>query len=302
MSIPQFSDFLMPVLKLGATGSLRTIEAVNAIYSQFNLSMEDRKRTIPGNKRRTVVYTRVGWAVYYMVQAGLLKRPQRGYFEITDEGKKVIAAGHKSIDVAFLKRYPGYGKTGELTVRQRQTDGSGQENETPEEKIGAAYEEFSGDLKSQVIQHVLECSPTFFEVMVVELIVAMGYGDDLEDAGEALGRSGDEGVDGLVKEDKLGLGKIYIQAKRYSQENHVGRPALQAFVGSLSGKGATKGVFFTTSYFSVEAKRYADNNTQYSIALIDGDRLAELMIEHNVGIRAGETIELKKVDEEYFEQ
>ena len=299
---------MLPVLKSGATGEIWVRDAARSMAEQFNLSEEERTRMIPSGTE-TCIKNRTYWAVVRLVKAGLLKRPRRGYFTITEEGKKVLATNPESIDHSFLRQYPEFEKfqfpaakkpevtpqTGEI-IEEAQTPA-----ETPAERIDAAYEEFYADLKSEVFQSILEVSPAGFEQMLIRLLISMGYGSSLENAGKHVGGSGDGGIDGVINQDKLGLDIVCIQAKRYAPENTVGRPDVQAFVGSLTGKGANKGVFVTTSSFSRQAQIYAESVPQRLI-LIDGDRLADLMIEHNVGVLRppNNPYELKSIDEGFF--
>ena len=300
MAIPDFQSLMLPVLKLGATGEVRGRDAVQIIADQFNLSEQERAETVPSGTR-TYILDRILWAVTYLVKAGLLQRPQRGCFTITEKGKEVLASKPESIDINFLKQFPEFEKfktrkKPEGSIQAREVT---EESQTPRERIDSAYEEIFADLKSEVLQRILDASPQFFEKLLLNVLVAMGYGGSLKEAGKHVGKSGDEGIDGVINEDKLGLDIIYIQAKRYAPENTVSRPDIQKFAGSLMGKGANKGVFVTTSSFSKKALEYAERITQRLI-LIDGEQLASLMIEHNVGVRLNHAVELKTIDEDFF--
>jgi restriction system protein len=302
MPIPDYQTLMLPTLKLGATGEIKLKDAYTILSEEFNLSEDERQHLLPSGKM-TTIRNRVAWAVVYLVKAGLLMRPKRGLFTITDRGKGVLSKNPVHINAKFLKQYPEFVKfTNAKTVK---TDSGKKEIighdviETPEERIDSAYQEIVADIKSELLSKILEASPEFFERLIVNLLVAMGYGGSSVEAGKHLGKSGDNGIDGVIKEDKLGLDMIYVQAKRYAPKNSIGRPAINGFVGSLVGFGANKGVFVTTSSFSKHAYGYAENVPQ-RIILIDGEKLTSLMLEHNVGVRINQSIELKRVDEDFF--
>ncbi len=235
------------------------------------------------------------------MHAKLLEKPKRGYFTITPRGREALASSPVEISREFLMQFPEYAEIYGRSSRASVTDIDKDEPSTPEEQIYSAYEEITAVLRKELLDKVLEGTPEFFERLIVKLFVKMGYGGSLEDAGEHVGRGGDGGIDGIIKEDKLGLDRLYLQAKRYAPGNSVGRPDIQKFAGSLLGKGANKGIFVTTSCFSEQAKSYAENVPQ-RLVLIDGEELARLMLEHDVGVRKSDTIELKKIDEDFFEQ
>lgn len=298
MAIPDYQTLMLPVLKLAKTGEFRINEAAPLIAKEFNLTEEEKQARIPSGTQ-TTINNRVMWAVTYMVKAGLLHRPQRGYFTVTEKGKEILSQKPGKIDVKFLQQFPEFEKF-RTSKREKGTERTSTEGDTtPEEKIGLAYEDYSEGVKSDVLSKVLEASPEFFEKLIVQLLLAMGYGGSDEEAGKHLGKSGDEGIDGVINEDKLGLDIIYIQAKRYKLDNTVGRPDVQKFAGSLMGKKANKGVFVTTSFFSKEAYEFV-KTIQQRIILIDGDMLTSFMLQHNVGVRVDRTFELKKIDEDFF--
>lgn len=303
MAIPDFQSLMLPVLKIGATGEVKARDAVDLIASQFNLTEEERDEKLPSGTD-TYISNRTLWSVTYLVKAGLLVRPKRGYFTITDKGKEVLSSNPPTINVKFLKQFPEFvefhtAKKPKTAAGGTAADLEDDETETPEERIGTAYGELLADLRSEVLNRVLHASPEFFEKLMVSLLVSMGYGGSINDAGQHVGKSGDEGVDGVINEDKLGLDIIYVQAKRYATDNTIGRPEIQKFAGSLIGKGATKGVFVTTSTFSKQAVEYAERVPQ-RIILIDGNKLTRLMVENNVGVRLDRAVELKRVDEDFF--
>lgn len=243
---------------------------------------------------------RTGWVCTYLKKAGLIESPRRGVFRITERGQSVLASGPESIDVKYLEQFPEF-----VEFREIRHERSGEKpaelgttlDATPEEALDAAYHGLRVDLELEVLEQVKAASPAFFERLVVELLVRMGYGGSLRDAGEAIGRSGDGGIDGIIKEDRLGLDVIYIQAK--SWEATVGRPEIQKFAGALQGHRARKGVFLTTATFSREAIDFA-SRIDSKIVLIDGPTLVTYMIDHDVGVSPSQTYEVKKIDSDYF--
>ncbi len=300
MAIPDYQTLMLPALKLGATGEVQIKDAYQLLSDEFNLTPEEREHMLPSGTM-TTMRNRVTWAVSYLVQAKLLHRPKRGFFTVTERGKEVLTNAPGVIDIQFLEQYPEFiefrnkKKSGDNSTVNVDTD----ETSTPEERIDSAYSEISVTLKDELLSKVQEGTPTFFERLIVNLLVSMGYGGSVANAGRHVGKSGDEGIDGVITEDKLGLDIIYVQAKKYAPGNTVSRSDIQKFAGSLMGKGANKGVFVTTSTFSSGALEYAERVPQRLI-LIDGVRLASLMLEHNVGVRPNRSIELKKIDEDFF--
>lgn len=291
---------MLPALKLGATGEIQLKDAIETLADEFHLTPEERDHLLPSGNM-TTIRNRVAWAVSYLVQAKLLQRPKRGYFTVSERGKQVLTNPPAKIDIKFLEQYPEFL---EFRSKKKSPDTpsvtvDSDESATPEERIDTAYTEITAALKDELLDKVLEASPTFFEKLIVKLLVSMGYGGSSSEAGKHIGKSGDDGVDGVIDEDKLGLDIIYIQAKRFAPENTVSRPDIQKFAGSLMGKGASKGVFVTTSSFSKQAIEYVERVPQRLI-LIDGERLVSLMIENNVGVRVNRAVELKKIDEDFF--
>lgn len=300
MSIPDFQTLMLPALKLSATGNVKLKEALEYLSNEFCLTPEEREHLLPSGNM-TTMRNRVAWAVSYLFQAKLIQRPQRGFFTITERGKQVLTSPPSNINIKFLEQYPEFL---EFRYKKKPSKSSTDFNEdpapeTPEEEIDNAYSEITAALKDELLSKVLECSPEFFERTIIGLLVAMGYGGSYEQAGMHLGKSGDGGVDGVINEDKLGLDLIYVQAKRYSPDNSIGRPAIQTFAGSLIGFGANKGVFVTTSSFSKQAREFAHGIPQ-RIILIDGEMLTTLMLENNVGVRVQRSIDLKRIDEDFF--
>jgi restriction system protein len=247
----------------------------------------------------------MGWARTYLKKAGLLDAPKRGMVSITERGLEVLKKKPKKVDNNLLKQFPEFLEFQNITKKDVETsehsDNTQAEKQTPEETIDLAYQNIRQSLAQELIDTVRRLSPTFFERLVVELLVKMGYGGSIKDAGRAIGKTGDEGIDGTIKEDKLGLDIIYIQAKRWQAGNVVGRPELHKFVGALAGQGAKKGIFITTSSFSKDALNYAPKN-ETKIVLIDGVQLAQLMIDYNLGVSVQRAYEIKRLDNDYFEE
>ena len=303
MAIPDYQALMLPVLRLAATGVTRVSDAAAAIADQLGLTEAEREEMLPSGRQR-VLHNRIHWAKFYMAKAGLIDSPARGRFVASAEGLALLATQPAAITVETLKTYPAFAQfyAGDAQASPAEAlvaEAAATATATPEEQIDAAQSVLHAALKTELLQRVLAQSPAFFERAIVDLLVAMGYGGSHEGAALSLGRSGDGGVDGVIDEDRLGLDRIYIQAKRYAPHIGVGRPDVQGFVGSLVGFGATKGVFVTTSSFSAPAIDFVRHLPQ-RVILIDGTRLAELMIEHGVGVRVSRTIAVKRLDEDFF--
>lgn len=302
MPIPDFQSVMLPVLKTLSDGrEWQMKDVTKAVEDSFNLTDAERAEMLPSGFTRVIV-NRVGWAKSYMKAAGLIHSVRRGIVQITDDGQRVLGQPIDKIDMKFLEQFPSFlafrnGGGESSTYEQLPTKVSNEEI-TPNEQIDRAYTDLKAALAAELLDQVLEMSDQFFKKLVVELLVAMGYGGSMADAGKSVGRSGDGGIDGVIKEDKLGLDVIVIQAKRWTS-NSVGRPENQAFVGSMEAYRANKGVFITTSSFSGPAHEYT-KQIQRKISLIDGKMLAELMIEHGVGVTSYRLIELKRLDSDYF--
>lgn len=300
MPIPDFQSCLLPLLKLCADKKEHTLsEAINVLTPIFKLTEEEKRQTIPSGPQ-PLFYNRVAWARTYLIKAGVLASPRRAHFQITDRGLSVLAQNLPEIKVSFLKQFPEFAAF--HTVKKEKTETETDEEttlatQTPEEIIALAHERWKETLAFDLLRTVKSCSPDFFEKLVVELLVAMGYGGSRQDAGQAIGKSGDEGIDGIIKEDRLGLDVVYVQAKRW--ENPVSRPEIQKFAGALQGQRARKGIFITTSVFTKDARNYV-SNIDSKIVLIDGEQMADLMIKYNVGVSVYQTYELKKIDQDYF--
>jgi restriction system protein len=300
LAIPGFEDWMLPLLKFtGGEKEHNLREAIQDISQQFGLSEADRMKLLPSGQR-AVVDDRIGWARTYLRKAGLLSYPRRGYFKITTLGMDVLKKNPPRIDVKYLEQFPefvAFKTLRRVEERLPEVEGLQYSKRTPDELLEAGYQTIKHNLAQELLGLVKNCAPDFFERIVVDLLERMGYGGP--DAGEVTGRPGDEGVDGVIKEDKLGLDAIYIQAKRW--EGTVGRPEIHKFVGALQGKRAKKGIFLTTSVFSEEAKEYA-SSIDPKVVLIDGEKLAEFMIDYDVGVSKTRTYDVKKVDQDYFSE
>ena len=299
MAIPDFQTVMLPLMRHCQDGQEHSIsDTVDALAKHFKLTDEERKALLPSGVQE-VFRNRVAWAKSHLKMAGLLANPRRGIYQITERGREVLVKPPTALNLRFLHQFPEY-QAFRATHKQRTEEAEEAETNhgaTPEESLETAYAKIRDDLAADILQRLKTCSPTFFERLVVEVIVKMGYGGSRQDAGKAIGKSGDGGIDGMIKEDKLGLDAIYIQAKRW--ENIVGRPEIQKFVGALTGQRARKGLFITTSDFSGEAHDYV-SRIETKVVIIDGETLAQLMIDHNVGVSTITTYELKKIDTDYF--
>jgi restriction system protein len=303
MPIPDYQTLMLPVLRLAAEGETRVADVAERVAEAFGLSAEEREQLLPSGRQR-VLHNRVHWAKFYLSKAGLIASPARGRFVATEKGRALLATGPERIDVALLLQdsefrafYRNEGDEDEGSAAK--ADDAAPVTTTPEEQIDAAHATLMAALRDELLQRILANSPAFFEQVIVDLLVAMGYGGSHKDAAAQLGRSGDGGVDGVVNEDRLGLDRIYVQAKRYAPGSPVGRPDVNGFVGSLVGLGASKGVFVTTSTFSQPARDFVKHLAQ-RVILIDGRELADLMIEHGVGVREYRKVEFKRLDEDFF--
>lgn len=305
MAIPDYQTLMLPILKLAADGNEHKFStAVEDLASQFSLTDEERNELLPSGNQ-AVFNNRVGWARSYLKQAGLLDSPKRGFFKITKTGRDFLQTNPVKIDSSTLEQFPEFI---EFKNRKREKDENGvpsnippknDKSETPEDALATAYAQLRSTLESELLSIIKDASPSFFERLVVDLLVQMGYGGNRQNAGKALGRSGDGGIDGIINEDRLGLDVIYIQAKRW--EGSVGRPEIQKFAGALQGQRAKKGVFITTSSFTKEAREYV-SLIDVKIILIDGERLTTLMVDHNVGTSTIGQYEVKKIDSDYFDE
>jgi len=299
MAIPDYQTLMLPLLKLTTDRKEYSLaQTIDILADQFKLTAEERKALLPSGQT-TIFLNRVGWARTYLKKSGLLETTRRGFFRITDRGMQILKQNPPKIDVKFLDQFEEFrafreaGRDKSASRKEKEKT----EAETPEETLENAYQTLRDNLANELIQQIKQSPPSLFEKIVVELLVKMGYGGSRKDAGQALGKTGDEGIDGIIKEDRLGLDIIYLQAKRW--ENTVSRPEIQKFAGALQGQRAKKGIFITTSNFSRDALEYV-SKIDTKIILIDGEQLAQFMIDNNIGVNSLATYEVKKIDSDYF--
>ncbi|MFN8259129.1 MAG: restriction endonuclease [Bacteroidales bacterium] len=301
--IPDYQSLMLPLLRLLSDKQEHKYrDLIEKLATEFKVTDEERKELLASGSQ-AIFDNRVGWAKTYLKKAGLLDSPKRATFVITAIGLDTLKKKPDRIDAKYLRQFPSFLEFQNANRNESETE---EENtsvvvneQTPEENLDKAYQRIRKSLATELLNKVVELTPAFFERLVVELLVKMGYGGSIKDAGKALGKSGDEGIDGTIKEDKLGLDIIYIQAKRWKPGNVVGRPEIQKFVGALAGQGAKKGIFMTTSNFTKEALEYTPRN-ETKIVLIDGEQLAQLMIDCSLGCTTQQIYELKKIDSDYF--
>lgn len=310
MAIPDYETLMAPLLRLlGSRGLMTLGEAVVHLADEFQLTPEERAVLLPSGQY-PLFRNRVGWAKTYLKQAGLIVQPKRGQMELTPAARALLPELPAHIDGSFLARFPSFldfmSRSGTRAVAQPEENPSLpatllqtplEPEGPPEEVIERAMRTLRDELRIELLDTVKAAAPEFFERLVVKLLLRMGYGGSREEAGQTVGRSGDGGIDGIINEDRLGLDAIYLQAKRW--DGVVGRPEIMKFVGALAGQRANKGVFITTSWFTQEAKDYA-STSQYKVVLIDGARLADLMIEHDLGVSVAATYQLKRIDSDFF--
>jgi restriction system protein len=299
--IPDYQSIMLPLLKVVADNKeYRLQELIEILSKTFKLTDDDRKEMLPSGQQR-IFDNRVAWARTFLKKAGLVESPRRAFVKITERGLKVLSENPDFINVRFLRQFPEFieFQTTKKETNETEFDEQSESTETPEELLETAYLKIRKSLAQELINKVIQLPPAFFEKLVVELLVKMGYGGSIKDAGKAIGKTNDEGIDGTIKEDKLGLDIIYIQAKRWQPGNTVGRPEIHKFVGALAGQGAKKGIFITTSSFTKEAIEYQPRN-ETKIVLIDGDQLSQMMIDHDLGVSSTNKYEIKKIDHDYF--
>lgn len=305
MALPDYQGLMRPILEFVSDGQAHSVAALRErIIERLGITADDlRERTSGG---QPLFHNRIGWALTYLTQARALMRPKRDTYQLTERGRSLLASGG-AVDSSTLLAFPEFqeflSRSGSATrsaaPRPEVVPVVAQETrETPEESLDQAYQRLRSTIEAELLQHVKTAPPDFFERLVVDLLVRMGYGGTLEDAGQAIGRSGDGGIDGIIKEDRLGLDVIHIQAKRYTEKS-VGRPDVQAFAGSLEGVRARKGIFITTSDFTADARDYV-SQIDKRIILVDGRQLAAHMYDFGVGVSKAATYEVKEVDPPYF--
>lgn len=305
MSIPDYQSLMLPVLAAASDGEVRIGDVVNGVADDIGLTPEERAELLPSGKQ-TLFSNRVHWAKTYLGKAGLIEGTRRGYFKITQRGQQALEAKPARIDNNFLSQFDEFEKFRGRSAQEAtedlhpETPAFANQTETPDEIMRRAHRQIDASLAQELLERIRTAPPDFFERLIVNLLLSMGFGGSVANAGRALGRSGDDGVDGVVDQDALGLDRVYIQAKRYAVGNNIGSGAIRDFFGSLDRHKASKGLFVTTSTFSssaIETAQYLSKR----IVLIDGEHLTKLMIRHNVGCRVEESLEIKKIDEDFFE-
>lgn len=311
MPIPEFYHFIKPALELHKPNQPIPMKQIEGyLADKFSITPGERVELLPSG-RSTRLYSRIQWALTYLRQAKLLKSVGRGINQITERGIEFLPTSPAIIKPSDLTGFPEFVTfqqgNGVATFDKTLHDipaavkavASNRDEVTPEESIETSYQTLKDALAQEILERVKGMPPVFFEQLIVQFMLSLGYGGTIEDAGETLGKSGDGGVDGVIKQDKLGLDKIYLQAKRWN-DGTVGSKDVQAFVGALSGQGASKGVFITTSTFSKQAKDYARNNHAFKVSLVDGLELARLMIDNNLGVSLAQRYDVKRINSDFF--
>lgn len=310
MTLPKFKDLFTDVLKVLSDNQLhQRIDLREEVTAQLNLSDSELSETMRGGGNR--LNSRIHWACEYLVQSGAVQRPQRGYFQVTELGTKLLSENPGGVTLSMLRETEGLQAWRDRTLTNKAnrkasvTDEESANNfdfendDSPIEAIGSAIEVMNSALAGDLLQRIRQEKPEFLERLVLKLLHVMGYGASIENL-QHIGGSGDEGVDGVIHQDQLGIDKIYVQAKRYRESGPIGRPTIQSFVGALSGKKATRGVFITTSRFSADAMDYVNNLTNFSVVLIDGEQLVKFMLENKVGVTTQKNFEVLTLDENFF--
>ncbi len=304
MAVPRFFEFFVPVLTaLYHESPLKANQIYGIVASNMSLTPSDMSELLPSGRQQTYK-NRILWAIQYLKNAGLINPIARGTYEITEQGKTSLLNDANKIDLHYLEQFDSFVKFhgGKSDQRQHKpTDSISNEDITPQEAMGNAYRTIREELSKSLLKSILSCSPDFFETLVIDLLLAMGYGYDTEASGMVVGKTGDGGIDGIINEDKLGFSQVYVQAKRWNPDQTVGSPDVQAFAGALLGKGASKGLFITTSQFSKSARKYVDDQKTMRIVLVDGAELTRLMIDNGVGVSVQQTFKVMQIDNDYFE-
>lgn len=303
MAIPDYESIMVPLLEFANDQKEHHVrEAYESLAQIFKLSEEEKRELLPSGSD-ILFNNRVRWALIYLKKASLVESKRRGVFKITQRGLDLLKSGLKKIDSKFLEQYPEFIEFKEISKKEEEVlsteESTRISKQTPEESLENSYQRLRQEVSQELLIRIKDCSPEFFEKLVIELLIKMGYGGSRKDAGEAIGKSGDGGIDGIIKEDKLGLDIIYIQAKRW--QGSVGSREIRDFVGSLVGQKANKGIFITTSIFTKDALNYVSTIPQ-KVILIDGEQLAQLMIDNDIGVSKTTSFEIKKIDSDYFEE
>ena len=308
MAVPKYNEFFSPVLRALEDGQIkRAFEIRKYALNYLNVSEEDRKQMLPSNTQR-LVDNRATWAITYLCKANLIERVAKGKYKITNTGIQVLHEKKDHVELKDLYQFDSFRQfINTDTLSEEKKDLSKPsvledlQEGTPQDNLNASMEQINKELSANLLSEIMERSPAFFEKMVVQLLLKMGYGSALED-GFVTGCSGDEGIDGIIREDKLGFSSIYIQAKRWAEDKAIGRPEIQKFVGALAGQGAQKGLFITTGTFTKEARSYVEKQLSTKVVLVDGEKLTKLMIEYNLGVSVETVYTIKKIDTDFFSE
>lgn len=299
MAIPKFQEITLPMLQMASDGGVWSVaDARKELAKHFQLTEEEIEELLPSGRQARFA-NRVAWAKVYLERGAWLSSPERAHFQITDRGREVLQNPPEEISVKFLSQYPEFQEFRSRSSKNSEDESEEVDSDTPEETLESSYLTIRKNLASEVLERVMACTPRFFEHLVVDLLLNMGYGRAGGGSGERVGQSGDEGIDGIISEDRLGLEMVYLQAKRW--EGTVGRPEIQKFFGALHGKRARKGVFITTGSFSADAAAYVQT-IDPKVALVDGEQLAEYMIDFGLGVSLARAYEVKRIDTDYFEE
>lgn len=303
MAIPKYNEMYREFLQCLADQKPHSSkELKDFIANRLSVSAEERQTLLPSG-RQTVFDNRVGWARTYLKKAGLVDTIKRGFYQITDTGKKILDSNPAVIDNTLLEQFESFREFMHHQNVPAQSDANKeQRSQTPQDTLDSAYSQMTEALADDLLTEILKQSPDFFEKLVIKLLENMGYGGTVANAGAVTGKPGDEGIDGIIREDKLGFSLIYIQAKRWDRDHVIGRPEIQKFVGALAGQGANKGLFITTSQFSKEARVYANQQHTTKVVLVDGPSLAKYMIEYNLGVSTEAVYQIKRIDSDFFSE
>lgn len=308
MAVPKYNEFFSPVLRALETGEIKHVSEIRKFALDYlNVSEEDRKAMLPSNTQR-LADNRVNWSITYLRKANLIERVARGKYKVTNTGLRVLHEKKDHVELKDLYQFDSFRQfINTDTMSEEKKDLSKPsvledlQEGTPQDNLNASMEQINKELSANLLSEIMERSPAFFEKMVVQLLLKMGYGSALED-GFVTGCSGDEGIDGIIREDKLGFSSIYIQAKRWAEDKAIGRPEIQKFVGALAGQGAQKGLFITTGTFTKEARSYVEKQLSTKVVLVDGEKLTKLMIEYNLGVSVETVYTIKKIDTDFFSE
>ena len=308
MAVPKYNEFFSPVLRALETGEIKHVSEIRKFALDYlNVSEEDRKAMLPSNTQR-LVDNRVNWSITYLRKANLIERVARGKYKVTNTGLRVLHEKKDHVELKDLYQFDSFRQfINTDTMSEEKKDLSKPsvledlQEGTPQDNLNASMEQINKELSANLLSEIMERSLAFFEKMVVQLLLKMGYGSALED-GFVTGCSGDEGIDGIIREDKLGFSSIYIQAKRWAEDKAIGRPEIQKFVGALAGQGAQKGLFITTGTFTKEARSYVEKQLSTKVVLVDGEKLTKLMIEYNLGVSVETVYTIKKIDTDFFSE